>query len=71
VPAKGINAYHQCLNPLEYQPSGGANLSKLENVALAFELVDQPQTQASCYIYSVGYLNLEFSNGYVKKVDLE
>jgi hypothetical protein len=66
-PAVGINSYHHCLNPLQHQPSGTINMSKVDNAAFVYELTATPATQTYCYMFSVNYQVVKILNGLAGK----
>ena len=72
-PAVGINIYSFALDPMEHQPSGTCNFSRIDNATLQLTLTDStvldenasnPQaTTAKCRVYAVNYNILRIMSG--------
>ena len=64
-PSEGINMYSFCLFPEQYQPSGPANLSKIDNMDLQFSTINSFDiiNNTKLKIYGVVYNVLRISNG--------
>jgi hypothetical protein len=64
-PREGISMYSFCVNPEKHQPSGVANLSKIDNIRL--RLAVQPQIDflntAKIRVYGITYNILRIANG--------
>lgn len=65
TPSTGINAYSFSLYPYEYQPSGSANLSKIDSFDLAFTVNKNSEAinNAIVKVYAVTYNVLRVANG--------
>ena len=65
APEIGINLYSFCLFPEQYQPSGPANLSKIDNFNLQFNISNSKDVinKAKIKIYSVANNVLRIANG--------
>ncbi len=57
TPADGINVYSFALHPEQHQPSGSANLSRIDNTQLNLQYIDTK----SIIGYDVGFLNSDSS----------
>ena len=64
-PNTGINLYSFCLFPEQYQPSGSANLSKIDNMDLQFNTINSSDiiNNTTLKLYGVVYNVLRISNG--------
>ena len=64
-PSPGINCYSFCLYPTQYQPSGPANFSKIDNINIQFTTNDSLAiiNNAKVKIYGIMYNVLRISNG--------
>lgn len=69
TPVDGINVYSFSLNPLEIQPSGSCNFSKLNKKTLNIVLTDEfynnivDDEKIIINVYGINYNILRFSNG--------
>ena len=69
TPVDGINAFSFALNPLEIQPSGSCNFSKLNKKTLNIILTDEffnniaEDEKIIINVYAINYNILRFSNG--------
>jgi hypothetical protein len=65
TPATGINLFSFCLFPEKYQPSGPANLSKIDNLDIEFTIIDDSTIidNANLKIYGITYNILRITNG--------
>jgi hypothetical protein len=64
VPATGINVYSFGLKPLEHQPSGSCNFSRIDNATLQMTLPTAYTTYgAKCKIFAVNYNVLRIMSG--------
>jgi hypothetical protein len=61
-PAAGINVYSFALKPAEHQPSGTANMSRIDNATLNLTLVSG-LTSAIAKVYAVNYNVLRIMSG--------
>jgi hypothetical protein len=64
TPADGINVYSFALHPEQHQPSGTANLSRIDSTMLNLQLVDPTAASAPEYAPSLNFFNSN-SNLYV------
>jgi hypothetical protein len=55
TPADGINSYSFALNPMEHQPSGTCNFSRIDNTTLKLELVSSHDDDSRINIYDINY----------------
>jgi hypothetical protein len=72
-PAVGINTYSFCLEPMEHQPSGTCNFSRIDKATLQLTLTNSTvldenasnpsSTTAKCRIYAVNYNILRIMSG--------
>ncbi len=64
-PKEGINVYSFSINPEKHQPSGEANLTKIDNIRLKIEVVPKINFKktAKLRIYAVVYNVLRIANG--------
>ena len=64
-PSRGINTYSFALHPEKHQPSGSANLSRIDNVNLRIVVIPQINFNytAKLRIYGIVYNILRVSNG--------
>ena len=60
VPATGIYVYSFCLNPVEYQPSGSVNMSRIDNATLQLTTAT---SAAKLRIYALSYNVLRIMSG--------
>jgi hypothetical protein len=67
---EGINTYSFCLTPEKYQPSGSANLSRIDEVTLQVRLdnVINQNNIAKIRVYSIVSNRIKISNGILGKV---
>lgn len=65
TPAEGINVYSFGLHPEKHQPSGTANLSRIDDVSLSIRAIStiNPKHTAKLRIYGMVYNILRVSNG--------
>ena len=62
VPVTGVNVYSFALNPVEHQPSGTCNMSRIDNATLQIT-VNVDSTEANLYIWAVNYNVLRITSG--------
>lgn len=55
TPADGINSYSFALNPMEHQPSGTCNFSRIDNTTLKLELESSHDDDSRINIYDINY----------------
>jgi len=62
---EGINVYSFCINPEKHQPSGVANMSKIDNVRLRLEVIPDIDfiNTSKLRIYGINYNILRIANG--------
>ena len=70
TPAAGINVYSFALNPEQHQPSGTANLSRIDNTQLNVWFVEESSagidylsTDNKLYVYALSYNVLRIMSG--------
>jgi hypothetical protein len=69
VPSDGLNVYSFCLNPMEYQPSGSLNFSRMNKAFLNLELdgslfpVDQEPEHLTMRTYTVNFNIIRIISG--------
>lgn len=65
VPASGINLYSFALKPEEHQPSGSANLSRIDNATLTLQITAAANgnTNTVVAVYAVNYNVLRIMSG--------
>jgi hypothetical protein len=68
TPTDGVNVYSFALNPEQHQPSGTANLSRIDNTQLNITFVDRPDlkylnSDTKLYIFAVNYNVLRIMSG--------
>lgn len=67
TPADGVNSYSFALNPMEHQPSGSCNFSRIDNTTLKVTLTSAAtsalSTNSLMYIYCVNYNVLRVMSG--------
>jgi len=65
IPAsKGVFVYSFSLNPEEYQPSGTANFSRIDNATLELNLKNiTSQNPGKVYVYAINYNLFRVANG--------
>ena len=65
VPASGINLYSFALKPEEHQPSGSANLSRIDNATLTLQITSAANgnTNTVVAVYAVNYNVLRIMSG--------
>lgn len=65
VPATGVNCYSFALKPEEHQPSGSANLSRIDNATLTLKLTAAAaaNTNPVVKVYAVNYNVLRIMSG--------
>lgn len=63
TPADGINSYSFALNPMEHQPSGTCNFSRIDNTTLKLELEEVQSDDSRIRIYDVNYNVLRVMSG--------
>jgi hypothetical protein len=65
APSVGINAYSFALHPEKHQPSGVANMSKIDNIRLRLEVVPEIDfiKTARLRFYGINYNILRIANG--------
>lgn len=65
IPAEGINVYSFSLKPEEHQPSGSANLSRIDNATLTLQITSDANalTNPVVAIYAVNYNVLRIMSG--------
>jgi hypothetical protein len=69
TPADGVNSYSFALNPMEHQPSGSCNFSRIDNTTLKVTLTaeagssDVLGSNSRMYIYCVNYNVLRIMSG--------
>jgi len=68
TPADGVNVYSFALHPEQHQPSGTANLSRIDSTMLNLQLLDPTAASAPEYAPSLNYFN-SYSNLYVYDVN--
>lgn len=61
TPADGLNVYSFAIKPLEHQPSGSLNLSRIENTQIKPHFV--AGTEGDIYIYGLSYNILRIMSG--------
>lgn len=64
-PCEGINAYSFAVTPEKHQPSGSANMSKIDNLRLRLEVLPEIdfRTTAKLRVYAINYNVLRIANG--------
>jgi hypothetical protein len=68
-PADGVNSYSFALNPVDHQPSGTCNFSRIDTAQLNIQcdwsetIQDAPQENGSLYIFAVNYNVLRIMSG--------
>jgi len=77
TPADGINVYSFALHPEQHQPSGTANLSRIDNTQLNITIADNCRTANECaldlysntlyYIFAVNYNIVRLLSGMLGK----
>ena len=67
VPASGINLYSFALKPEEHQPSGSANLSRIDNATLTMQITSDANGNANpiVAVYAVNYNVLRIMSGII------
>ena len=68
TPADGINTYSFALNPMEHQPSGTCNFSRIDNTTLKLDLAATHTDDSRIAIYCVNYNVLRVMSGMGKNV---
>jgi hypothetical protein len=65
IPSTGINVYSFALNPEEHQPSGSANMSRIDNATLQLGLTSNSSsgTNPIAKVYAVNYNVLRIVSG--------
>jgi hypothetical protein len=63
TPADGINSYSFALNPMEHQPSGTCNFSRIDNTTLKLDLTNTHTDDSRIAIYCVNYNVLRVMSG--------
>lgn len=68
MPCQGINVYSFALNPVEHQPSGSCNMSRIDNATLSltlspFEGLYLDNDSAQLYIWTMNYNVLRITSG--------
>jgi hypothetical protein len=63
TPADGINSYSFALNPMEHQPSGTCNFSRIDNTTLKLDLAQTHSDDSRIAIYCVNYNVLRVMSG--------
>lgn len=63
TPADGINSYSFALNPMEHQPSGTCNFSRIDNTTLKLDLTQTQNDDSRISIYCVNYNVLRVMGG--------
>ena len=71
TPATGINLYSFALKPEEHQPSGSANLSRIDNATLTLQITSDANsnTNSVVAVYAVNYNVLRIMSG-IKTIDI-
>jgi hypothetical protein len=68
TPADGINSYSFALNPMEHQPSGTCNFSRIDNTTLKLDLTNTHTDDSRIAIYCVNYNVLRVMSGMGKSL---
>lgn len=55
TPADGINSFSFALNPMEHQPSGTCNFSRIDNTTLKLEMTSSQSDDSKINIYCMNY----------------
>jgi hypothetical protein len=63
TPADGINSYSFALNPMEHQPSGTCNFSRIDNTTLKLDLASTQSDDSRIAIYCINYNVLRVMSG--------
>lgn len=63
TPADGINSYSFALNPMDHQPSGTCNFSRIDNTTLKLELAQVQNDDSRIRIYDINYNVLRVMSG--------
>lgn len=63
TPADGVNSYSFALNPMEHQPSGTCNFSRIDNTTLKLDLAQTQSDDSRIAIYCVNYNVLRVMSG--------
>ena len=65
VPASGINLYSFALKPEDHQPSGSANLSRIDNATLTLQITSAANalTNPIVSVYAINYNVLRIMSG--------
>jgi hypothetical protein len=63
TPADGVNSYSFALNPMEHQPSGTCNFSRIDNTTLKLDLAATHTDDSRIAIYCVNYNVLRVMSG--------
>jgi hypothetical protein len=63
TPADGVNSYSFALNPMEHQPSGTCNFSRIDNTTLKLNLAAAQSDDSRINIYAVNYNVLRVMSG--------
>lgn len=67
VPASGINLYSFALKPEEHQPSGSANLSRIDNATLTLQITSAANALSNTIVsvYAINYNVLRIMSGII------
>jgi hypothetical protein len=63
TPADGVNSYSFALNPMDHQPSGSCNFSRIDNTTLKLELEQAQNDDSRIRIYCLNYNVLRVMSG--------